>query len=499
MASESEEQLFRQRRFEYRAIHPNMYLRNYDCDITIPEFKKQYDHYEKGLTNDKIIHQMTGKVVFSRKSGNKLFFLAIKSNGLGIQVLANKQFYGSLDTFKDDLSQIQRGDVIWVRGHPARSISGELSIVPKEITIIAPCYRTLPKNEVKDINLRLNHRALDFMLDSNNLEILKMRSTVYAYIRDFLNRKNYTEVETPILSHTFGGASATPFVSKCESLDKMMYMRVAPELYLKRLIIGGLDRVYEIGKQFRNEDIDHTHHPEFSSLELYEAYSNYESLMRMCEDMLFGLVQKTHNSNIITFNENKIDFTTPFRRINIMHELERCIEQPIKFDDFGSDECRQFLIEVCNKHGIECSPPKTNTRLFDKLIGHFIEPQCINPTFLIGHPSIMSPLAKKHPDNPQISQRFELFIVGKEYANAYSEQNDPVEQRHAFELQMKDRTEGDKEVPLPDESFVKDLELGMPQTGGFGLGLDRLIMLLTDTHNIREVIAFPIVATGTNN
>ena len=312
---------------------------------------------------------------------------------------------------------------------------------------------------------------------------------VVQNIKDYLNKMHFTEVNTPILSNQAGGANAKPFETYHNDLKSKMFLRIAPELFLKQLVVGGMERVYEIGPQFRNESADTSHNPEFISLEFYMAYTDYNQLMIIAEDLLSQLVFRIKGKYQFTYQDTEIDFTPPFQRIDFMKELEKYIGQIP--DNYESVEMKQFLIEKCLEHNVQCSEPKTIPRLLDKLAGHFIEPQCKNPTFLINHPVIMSPLAKWNRDDKRLTERFELFANFFELCNAYTELNDPLMQRKTFEKQMQDKKDGDSEAQEIDENFINALEIGLPPTGGFGLGIERLVMLLCDKAYIRDVIAFP--------
>ena len=473
----------------------NPYPHKFQITITFEEYIKKYNYVENGSRHKDIIECIAGRVLEKRNSGKKLFFYTVTSNGLQLQYLADVREYEHHDKFLETNELIHRGDIVGVRGFVGKSIKGELSIYPLEIVLLTPCYKFMPKQHfgLNDIETRMQKRYLDMIANPYVINIFKTRSKIISFIRKYLDDLDFTEVETPILSTKFGGAAAKPFITYHNESKTNMYLRIATELHLKQLVVGGLDRVYEIGRQFRNESIDSNHQSHFSSLEYYMAYIDYNDLIKMSEELLSKLVMLIHGSYKFKYQDKELNFTPPFKKIDIISELEsQTGESFMTYKDFSTDEFKVFLVNLCQKHHVVCGDPVTIPRLLDKLIGHFIEPQCINPTFLMNHPLIMSPLAKYHRMDNRLSERFELFAYGMELANAYTELNNHMVQENAFKLQQKDKQLGDEEVPLPDEDFIDALRYGLPPTGGAGYGIDRLIMLLTNHASIREVITFPM-------
>ncbi|AYV84586.1 MAG: lysyl-tRNA synthetase [Hyperionvirus sp.] len=478
-------------------LYPNVFYTTLQIQKFIEVYGKSVIDNDSYL-RDKI-ERVMGRVSLIRNAGKKLIFMTVTGDGFVLQFLVNMMFYHDMKLFGEVNSGIRKGDIVGAIGYPGRSRSGELSLFVTKIERLAPCLHDIPSSfsGILDTDVRQRQRYLDLIVNQSSRYPFIVRAKILKEIRDYLNALNFIEVTTPILSSKVGGAAAQPFETFHNDLKIPLFLRIAPELYLKQLIVGGFERVYEIGQQFRNECITYKHNPEFTSLEFYMVGADYYMLMGMCEDMVKKLVRCCGDLMLkYGMREGKeivVDFSE-WKRIDLMTELER--ELKVKFPvDYVSEEMKVMLTAECKKYGISCEEGKgTIAKMIDKLVGHFIEPKCINPTFIMNHPRVMSPLAKPHRDNSQLTERFELFVCGMEFANAYTELNDPGIQKTAFENQMKDRNLGDKETPRDvDHDYIKALEYGMGPTGGFGLGIDRLAMLLSNRSNIKDVILFPAI------
>ncbi len=442
---------------------------------------------EKEIEKIGVEFSLAGRVMAKREMG-KIIFAHLQDETDRIQILISKSEISSedFDFFK---KYIDIGDIIGVTGRVIKTKTGEVTILVNFFKLLTKSLRPLPEkyHGIKDVELRYRRRYLDLIMNPKTREIFRMRTQIIQYIRDYFISEGFLEVETPMMQPIVGGAAAKPFVTYHNALDMNFYLRIAPELYLKRLIVGGFEKVFELNRNFRNEGVSSKHNPEFTMLEFYEAYATYEDLIRRTEELLYGLALEIKGGPKITYQGQEIDFTPPWRRIKFLEALVSLggIPEEILRD-------RSKLLEFAKEKNIELNlkDPRLG-KWWAKLFEELVEPKLIQPTFVIEFPVEISPLARRNDLNPTIADRFELYIAGKEIANAFSELNDPRDQRKRFEEQIALRDIDEEIPPEIDEDFLIALEYGMPPCAGEGIGIDRLVMIFTDSASIREVILFP--------
>ena len=427
--------------------------------------------------------------IMSKRSMGKMSFLDIRDRSGKLQVSFRYDVLG--DERYGFLQDIDIGDIIGASGKLFLTKSGELTLDVSDFAILSKSLRPLPEkwHGLADVEKRYRQRYLDLISNEENKNIFVLRSKIITAVRNFLDGQGFMEVETPVLQPHAGGAMARPFVTHHHTLDEDLYLRIALELHLKRLVVGGFDKVYEIGRVFRNEGISVEHNPEFTLLECYEAYSDYNDIMGLVEGMFMHVAKEVLGKTKLVCSGQTIDLGLPWRRLYLRETMKNYCG--IDFEDYpDAASLRKRIAEL----GMDVAPTKGKGKLIEELISTFVEPKLVQPTFLLDYPVEMSPLAKRKRGDDQLVERFEGFVEGMEVANAFTELNDPLEQRERFRQQLKERV-ADEEVEIADEDFLQALEYGMPPTGGLGIGIDRLVMLLTGQQSIREVILFPQLKT----
>ncbi|NQY73701.1 MAG: lysine--tRNA ligase [Candidatus Margulisbacteria bacterium] len=425
---------------------------------------------------------VAGRLMAKRGHGKAMFGNIMDDSG-------TLQFYGNLNTLGDSfdhLLNLDVGDIIGISGHPFVTKRGELSIYVTTFILLTKSLHPLPEkyHGLQDKELRYRMRYVDLIANPDVKTVFKSRSHIIRNIRNFLDQQAFLEVETPVLHNIYGGAAAKPFETHHNTLDQKLYLRIALELHLKRLIVGGFERVFEIGRVFRNEGISYKHNPEYTLLELYQAYADYNDMMSLTETLLSYLVTEITGTNSITYQDKTISFKTPFKRITMKDALK-------EYSDVDCDGDDAYLQKRAKELGLDTTQTKSRGQLITDLYDDTVESKLIEPTFIIDYPWETSPLAKRKRDNDQLVERFELIINGMEIANAFSELNDPVDQLERFKDQVKAKSDGWEEAHEMDEDYVNALKYGMPPTGGLGIGIDRVVMLLTNSPSIRDVIFFP--------
>lgn len=466
---------------ELRAKGINPFPYTYDQTSHAKDVLKAYGHLKEGETSPETV-SIAGRVMTKRGHGKASFAHLLDETGR-IQIYARQDV---LNDAYEVYAKLDMGDIIGVKGHVFKTKTGEVTVRVEEFTMLCKSLHPLPEkwHGLQDKELRYRERYVDLIVNDEVREVFKKRSKIVSLMRRLLENKGFLEVETPILHVLQGGAAAKPFETFHDALDMPLFLRIAPELYLKRLIVGGFEKVFELGRVFRNEGISFKHNPEFSIIEIYQAYADYNIIMSLTEELITTIAQEICGTLQIEYKGEKIDLSLPWKRITLVEALK---EQGIDIQDKSEAQIRQ----IAKAKGLEGYEEISIGKIINLLYDKFVEANLRQPTFIIDHPLETSPLAKKHRDKPNQVERFELIIAGMELANCFSELNDPVDQRQRFQKQAELKAAGDDEAESMDEDFLRALEYGMPPTGGLGIGIDRLVMILTDQASIRDVLFFP--------
>ncbi|NLY20178.1 MAG: lysine--tRNA ligase [Tissierellia bacterium] len=436
---------------------------------------------------------VAGRIMSKRGHGKVTFFDLQDSKGR-IQIFAKSNAIG--EEAYADLKTYDIGDIVGVKGEVFQTNAGEISIRAKEVTILSKSLQILPEkyHGLKDVDLRYRQRYVDLIVNPEIKDVFILRTKILKAIREFFDDRGFLEVETPILGTVAGGANARPFLTHHNTLGIDMQLRIANELFLKRLIVGGFDKVYEMGKMFRNEGMSQKHNPEFTNIELYQAYANYEDMMVLTEELFAYVANKVLGSTKINYQGQDLDLTPPWRRLN----MEDAVKEFVGVD-FSKIDTDEEAIAIGKEKGLKIETGWTRGHIINELFEEFCEDKLIQPTFIIGHPVEVSPLSKRNKLDPRKTDRFEAFINKWEFANAFSELNDPIDQKQRFEAQVEAQQAGDQEAHPMDTDFINAIEVGLPPTGGVGIGVDRMIMLLTDQASIRDILFFPTMKPFNEN
>lgn len=464
---------------ELRAMGIDPFGQRFDRDTNALEVQNNFT----GLEGQTV--KIAGRIMSKRRHG-KAGFANLQDLSGHIQLYFRQDDLGEqkYDLFK----KLDIGDILGITGEVFRTQKGEISIHARDLVYLSKSLHPLPEkwHGLKDVELRYRQRYVDLIVNPEVKEVFVKRSRVIKEMRNYMDERGFLEVETPMMHPIAGGAVARPFITHHNALDMNLYLRIAPELYLKRLIVGGLEKVYEINRNFRNEGISTRHNPEFTMMEVYQAYADYEVMMDLTENMIATVVERVNGSMVVEMEGQRIDFTPPWQRISMLEAIEKYTG--VNFTAIKTDEEARTAARSLN---MEVNGETTRGDLINEVFEEFVEEKLIQPTFVYGHPLEISPLAKKNADNPQFTDRFEVFIMQREIANAFSELNDPIDQKERFQKQVEKRTKGDGEAHMMDEDYINALEYGMPPAGGLGIGIDRLVMLITSSPSIRDVILFP--------
>ncbi|GIP36370.1 lysine--tRNA ligase [Paenibacillus sp. J2TS4] len=471
---------------ELRELGVDPFGHKYERSHTADNILKTYEEYTKEqLAEMNVEVSIAGRIMQKRGMG-KASFAHIQDLTGKIQIYVRKDTVDEVEYTAFDILDI--GDIVGVVGTVFKTQTGETSVKAKSVKVLSKSLYPLPDkfHGLKDVELRYRQRYVDLIMSEEVKETFMLRSKIIQSMRRYLDSQGYLEVETPTLHTIPGGAAARPFITHHNALDMELYMRIAIELHLKRLIVGGLEKVYEIGRVYRNEGISTRHNPEFTMIELYEAYADYEDIMRLTEQLIAHIAQEVLGTTTINYQGHEVNLAPSWRRISMVDAIKEVVG--VDFSQHLSDE---EALALAKEHKVPVEPGMTFGHIVNQFFETFVEETLIQPTFITGHPVAISPLAKKSEADPRFTDRFELFIVAREHANAFTELNDPIDQRERFEAQLQERELGNDEAHMMDEDFIHALEYGMPPTGGLGIGVDRLVMFLTNAPSIRDVLLFP--------
>ncbi|WP_431028627.1 lysine--tRNA ligase [Lysinibacillus sp. LZ02] len=450
------------------------------------EVKQENEAFTKEQLEEDLREVVIAGRIMTKRGKGKAGFAHIQDLGGQIQIYVRKDAIG--EEAYELFNKADLGDIVGVKGNVFRTQVGELSVKATEFTFLTKSLRPMPEkfHGLTDVEQRYRQRYLDLMTNEESKETFIVRSKIIRAIRNYLDNHGYLEVETPMLHTIAGGAAARPFITHHNALDMELYMRIAIELHLKRLIVGGLEKVYEIGRVFRNEGISTRHNPEFTMIELYEAYADYKDIMDLTENLIAHVAQEVLGTTTVQYGEDAIELGVGWKRVHMVDAVKEATGVDF-WNPMSVEEARTLAAE----HGVEIKPAHEVGHIINEFFEQKVEETLVQPTFVTGHPVEISPLAKKNPEDPRFTDRFELFIVRREHANAFTELNDPIDQRERFEAQLAEKEAGNDEAHEMDNDFIEALEYGMPPTGGLGIGIDRLIMLLTNSPSIRDVLLFP--------
>ncbi|MGM0417632.1 MAG: lysine--tRNA ligase [Thermodesulfobacteriota bacterium] len=481
--------LLEQRREKNKLISEsgiNLYPNNFQVVNSVKELKDVIEKAPEKLGEEGEVFTVAGRMMAVNKFGKSSFIRIKDGTGLRMQAYLSKSRVGD-DTYAM-FKQLDIGDIVGITGPLFQTKTGEWTIFADEFILLSKSVRPLPEkfHGLKDPEKRYRRRYVDLIMNEDVRDIFVKRAKIVQKIREFLSKKDFLEVETPMMQPVAGGAEATPFVTHHNALDMELFLRIAPELYLKRLVVGGFDRVFEINRNFRNEGVSTRHNPEFTMLEFYQAYASYEDLMNLTEDLFCEIADEVLNSRETEYQGDKISFEKPWKRIPLTDAL--C---EIAGMDKSLLDNKEGLLQFAEENGVTITKKEKIGKIITKLFEALVEPNLIQPTFVTHYPVEVSPLSRRSDKDPEFTERFELFVGGREIANGFSELNDPDDQKERFLDQVKKRDDGDGEAHMMDNDYIEALEYGMPPTAGEGIGIDRLVMLFTDAASIREVILFP--------